>query len=472
VVDNETRLLDRLPHITWLSSSDGTCHWMSSFGLAYVGVGFEALSAMQWTSFVHPDDVAPALARFAESSVQRQPFRSEQRLRRADGLFRWHAIAGTPVVTDDHVTSWIGTAIDIQDHRDLQTRADQALRLDAIAALAAGLAHQFNNWLAVIVANEAFLRSTARFDDMEALDGILLASDRITNLVGQLGAFPRVDRTRILALDASIQENAALLRNVAGSRLQLDVSLQSSNATVACEIAHLKQILITLLERARDATGGMGSVRIRTRTVEPNVVLDVHDDGPALSPLILERIFEPFTTTVEASGLGLHVTNQLVHALGGSIEVTSDAGGTTFSVSLPRARRRDPDPVDLRGAGEVILLVDDMPEVLSTLERATKHMGYVVRTASNGAAALALVEREAIDVIVSDISMPVMNGIELATRAIANHGSIVILMTGHDDTSATSALEGIPVLRKPFTIRELALMLQQVLRARRDGQRA
>ncbi len=458
VADEERVLLDRLLHITWIASSDGACQWLNAFGLSYFGVPFEKLAGLRWTSYAHPEDVSHVLSMIVESGRSGAHGYAEQRLRRADGEYRWHAISATPLVENGHVVL-VGTAVDIQARRDAELHHARAERLTAIAALAAGLAHQLNNWLAVIVANESWLRTHVSHLDAEALDKIRHAAQRITNLVGQLGGFPRVDATQRLAVDRALRAMTGLVEDTVGSDIQVELDLCASNAIVACDVLHLRQIVLTVVERTREATEPTDRITLRTSSESDHICLDITDHTTHFSPFVEEHLFEPFSTTIEPAGLSLHSMRQLVLALRGTVALVSLPDGMTFRVTLPRVHLDS--PLVPRPPNGVLLIVDDMPDIRDALARVARRLGYAVETASGGEAALALIAKTPIDIVLSDISMPGMNGFALAER-VRDRGIPVLLMTAYDDTRAVPGGAQVPILRKPFSSDELAATLATV----------
>jgi PAS domain S-box-containing protein len=395
----------------------------------------------------------------------------------------------------------LGTIFDMTDRRRLQEQLLQAQKMEAIGRLAGGIAHDFNNLLTAVSGYTELLLGRLSDGDPgreHALE-IRQAGQRAAALTQQLLAFSRrqVLEPRVLDLNSVISDMERMLRRVIGEDIDLTASLDPSLWRTRADPSQIEQAILNLVVNARDAMPRGGRLTIETGNAElderytdryasfrpgPHVMLAVSDTGVGMSPELQARLFEPFFTTKElgkGTGLGLSTTYGIVKQSGGSIWVYSEPGqGTTFKIYLPRCddpldRREEPAPPATRTptGTERVLLVEDEPEVRRLVERLLRMNGYAVVSAPGPAEALAAVRagQEGVDVLVTDVVMPGMNGRELA-RALASRvpGLRVLYMSGYTDAAIAQQgiLEpGTAFLSKPFTPDGLARKLREVLDA-------
>jgi two-component system cell cycle sensor histidine kinase/response regulator CckA len=399
----------------------------------------------------------------------------------------------------------LGTIFDMTDRRRLQEQLLQAQKMEAIGRLAGGIAHDFNNLLTAVSGYTELLLGRLADGDPgreHALE-IRQAGQRAAALTQQLLAFSRrqVLEPRVLDLNSVISDMERMLRRVIGEDIDLTAALDQSLWRARADPSQIEQAILNLVVNARDAMPRGGRLTIETGNVElderytdryatfrpgPHVMLAVSDTGVGMSPDLQARLFEPFFTTKElgkGTGLGLSTTYGIVKQSGGSIWVYSEPGqGTTFKIYLPRCedpldRREEPAPPAPRPptGTERVLLVEDEPEVRRLVERLLRMNGYTVVAAPGPAEALAAVRAaaESVDVLVTDVVMPGMNGRELA-RALASRvpGLRVLYMSGYTDAAIAQQgiLEpGTAFLSKPFTPDGLARKLREVLDAPAAG---
>jgi PAS domain S-box-containing protein len=394
----------------------------------------------------------------------------------------------------------LGTIFDMTERRRLEEQLLQAQKMEAVGRLAGGIAHDFNNLLTAVSGYTELLLGRLPEGDAgreHALE-IRHAGQRAAALTQQLLAFSRrqVLEPRVLDLNTVISDMEKMLRRVIGEDIELTASLDQSLWRTKADPSQIEQAILNLVVNARDAMPRGGRLTIETGNVEldekygdryaalrpgPHVMLAVSDTGVGMNAELQARLFEPFFTTKElgkGTGLGLSTTYGIVKQSGGSIWVYSEPGqGTTFKIYLPRCedpldRREVPPPAPGPPSGtERVLLVEDEPEVRRLVERLLKMHGYAVVAAPGPAEALAAARGgdEPIDVLVTDVVMPGMNGRELA-RALSTRlpGLRVLYMSGYTDAAITQhgILEpGTAFLSKPFTPDALARKLREVLDA-------
>lgn len=381
---------------------------------------------------------------------------------------------------------------DIRDQIRLENQVAAVTRLQAVGQLAGGIAHDFNNLLTAILGHAEQLLD--RFADAgpehDAVTEILKNGQRGANLVGQLLAFARQQpqHRQLLCVSDLVNDLRPLLVKLLGPAIDLDIVAPKGKFAVRADLGQLEQVIVNLAVNARDAMDGNGSVVITIADIPRRdvaalgyemmpaidfVAIDVTDTGSGIPPEIAAKIFEPFFSTKpqgQGTGLGLSTVYGIVKQSDGYIFAKAGPGGrgTTFSLYLPgRPRPAAPaaaretvkaeaDPVP---AGRRVLLVEDEPSVRAVFARGLERKGCVVTAAGDAMAALALLrDGEAFDVLVSDVMMPGIDGVELAFEAARMRPDMgIVLMSGyaelprHRDADA----RGIRFLAKPFALAEL-----------------
>ncbi len=391
------------------------------------------------------------------------------------------------------------TLHDITRRKQLEVQLREAQKLEAVGRLAGGVSHHFNNLLTVIIAHGEFVRqgldpaSTLRPD----VERILAASRQAGELTRQLLAFGRRQHAmaQAVSLNDLLTEMRAVLRHLLGEDITLELKLAPDLGDVRADPAQVEQAIVNLLSNARDAMPAGGVLAIETAEVDlaegastgylqahagRYVRLTIRDTGVGMGPEVREHLFEPFFTTKpvgKGTGLGLPAVYGIVEECGGCIDVTSEPGrGTTFTIYLPRLERAarevgSPDlPPTVRGS-ETILVVEDEDAVRAPLVQALKALGYAVLEARDGEEALRLCREStgAVDLVLTDVVMPRLNGRELAAQLGREHrGLRVAYMSGHpeDTVDALGALdEDAPLIRKPFTTNAIARAVRRALDA-------
>jgi two-component system cell cycle sensor histidine kinase/response regulator CckA len=379
---------------------------------------------------------------------------------------------------------------DIATQRGLEEQLRQTRKMEAIGLLTGGVAHDLNNILTIIEGFATFLGRSIAPASREYPDllGIRQATERAAGLTQQLLAFSRPQAAQLEVLDLSglVRETTGLLARLLGEHIRLQLQVAAEPAFVHGDRGELSQVLINLAVNARDAmpTGGTLSVSTYVDTAARRAVLTVRDTGHGMDASTRERLFEPFFTTKpagEGTGLGLATVHGIVSRLGGRIEVDSAPGeGAVFRVVLPTtetspAQPRVEEPGELRGR-EAVLVVDDEPQIAELAARTLLRYGYTVVEASGpGAAMVAFAEQTGrIDLLLTDVVMPGMNGPALAGRLRLQDPDLAVLyMSGYTDhPSAGAGGHDAPLLAKPFTPPQLAGAVRALLdrrRAERSG---
>ncbi|MCU1279323.1 MAG: domain S-box protein, partial [bacterium] len=369
---------------------------------------------------------------------------------------------------------------DVTERKQLEQQLRHAQKMDAIGRLAGGVAHDFNNLLTAIRGFAQLLLDQLPPDGAarDAAHHIQRSAVRASSLTSQLLAFTRRQphQPRVVELNDVVGSMGALLRRVIGEDIELALVLQPDLGFVRVDPGQVEQVLLNLAINARDAMAQGGRLSIATSNVDDNdgahVRLTVRDSGTGMNEETRLRIFEPFFTTKEVgkgTGLGLSIVYGVVVQNGGSISVdTAPGAGTTFHVLLPRvdgpveAEPTTPLPRSPSQRGrETILLVEDDEDVRDFVHYVLRAAGYDVLPAANGSAALAIAESHAgpIHLLLSDVVMPQMNGVDLAERLLPLRPAMrVVHMSGYPGERIARHGQmpaGVPFLQKPFSAEAL-----------------
>ncbi len=380
----------------------------------------------------------------------------------------------------------------------LEAQLHQAQKMEAIGNLTGGMAHDFNNMLGVIIGNIDLLRDLKGDDpDIDELTHEALdAAFRGADLTRRLLAFARQQPLRPQHVDVNelVSGITRLLRRTIGEDIEISLDLTAELWPVVVDPAQLEASLTNLATNARDAMPDGGRLMIATgnRTLDADyaaqhaevvaggyVMLEVSDTGSGMTPDVMHRIFEPFFTTKsrdKGTGLGLSMVFGFIKQSGGHIGVYSEPGiGTTFRLFLPRVAK-DVVIVEesvatplLHGRGESVLVVEDNAALRRVVTRQLGELGYRVLAAENAAAGLELLDRQSVDLLLTDIVMPGgINGRELARRARQRWPDIKIVFTSgfsearlNGDTGPLAACT--PLLSKPYRKEDLASAAREAL---------
>jgi two-component system, cell cycle sensor histidine kinase and response regulator CckA len=382
----------------------------------------------------------------------------------------------------------------------------QSLKMEAVGKLAGGVAHDFNNLLSVITGYSELLltRTGPRNPARREIEEIHKAGERAAALTQQLLAFSRrqILKPKVLRMDEVAENLGKMLRRLIGEDIDFATELRGDLWTVRADPSQIEQILMNLCVNARDAMPAGGKLVVSTAnvTLESPLVereltiptgryatLRVADNGSGMGEEVLSRIFEPFFTTKDlgkGTGLGLATVYGIVKQSEGYIRVVSAPGeGTAFTVYFPAAEGKEPETKEDRTVTEcgapagkwTILLAEDEEMVRELAIEIFQGAGYTVLDAPNGAAALAICDRHEgrIDLLVTDLVMPGMSGIELARRVCDSRPGIpVLFMSGYSE-DAKQRLgdldEGRAFLQKPITPTKLSRKVREIFSERAGG---
>ena len=491
-------IIDAEPACVKLVSPEGVLIHMNRAGLGILGA--ESLSQVAGhavTELVHPGD-REAFLSLHRSAAAGQPGRCEFRMIGLDGRARWmdsravpfDAGAGTGPSAVLSVTS------DVTERKNLEAQLRQSQRLEAVGRLAGGVAHDFNNLLTAILGFcDVAAAQLGEHPAQKDLDEIRNAGERAVQLIQQLLAFSRKQllKPRVLDINASIERLVTLLPRIIGEDITISVELEPRLMHVLVDTTQLDQVMLNLAVNAREAMPTGGSLRIATSntvlrtppfsepgTFEPGpfVVLKVSDTGAGMDADTRASVFEPFFTTKETgTGLGLATAYGIVRQSRGFVTVDSEpAQGTTFTIYLPATTELAEEALQApsvvaSGGTETILVVEDADGVRQLVCRSLTALGYAVIAASGGEEALQLASTGTpIDLLLTDVVMPKMNGVELAQRLRDSRPLVpVLFMSGYDDGLRRRRMAKehlLTLLQKPFTAEELHQAVRKALDSR------
>jgi len=420
--------------------------------------------------------------------------------KRKNGNF-YPALMSVAPIYNDHgeTTHFVSFQQDMSEYQQMEENFLQAQKMEAMGTLVGGIAHDFNNVLAAIQGN-IYLSKRALENQPEVgdkLDSISLLSSRAAGMVKQLLTFARRDRIEmnIFSLNSFIKEAYKLAKTAIPENIELICNPCQENLIIDGDTTQLQQVLMNLLNNARDAVSHVSQPKITCtlkpftatdefKNTHPNInavrfaQLSIKDNGYGISQENLNKIFEPFFTTKEVgkgTGLGLAMVYGAVQSHEGILMVESEIGvGTTFNIYLPlqeslEIQNQEKNTVAVRGQGETILLVDDEEGIRDTTDEVLSNLGYKVLKAKNGEEALNTFKshQKNIDLVITDIVMPNMGGFDLATSLQQLGTNVpIIFATGYDQMDVINhdneMYSGV-IMNKPFTFEELSQSIRAMI---------
>jgi len=438
---------------------------------------------------------APDIA--LETALEQGKFEAEAQRVRKDGSLFWAHVLIDPIYNEagEHV-GFAKITRDVTEKKEGELelrRTQEALlqsqKLQALGELAGGIAHDFNNLMTVMRGSADFLLKQPDLPiekRIRYLNVMLETAERATSLTSQLLAFARRQPLEPEVIDLSVRLDAMgeMLQRTLGSPYELTLDLAPGLWTVEVDPAGLEAALLNAVLNARDAMPSGGQITIstrnRTRDEGDGVLLAIQDTGEGIAPETLKRVFEPFFTTKatgKGTGLGLSQIHGYAVQSGGSARIESEVGqGTRVELWIPRtlkehAREAAPEAQMKLPDGLRVLLVEDSEHVRYFAHQLLDDLGCRVLEAENGREALALLQENEVDLVFSDIVMPVMSGLELAGEVKRSHSHVpVLLASGYSSKQFIPRDDReFPILRKPYKLGTLAASINQLLERSEQG---
>ncbi len=499
-------LVKNATDILLIINPDGTQRYVSTVAERITGFPVSELKGRSIDSVIHPEDMNAIKAAWSQA-VENPEKTVTVQYRHIHKSRQWiclEAVAQS-YLNEPAINGIIACVRDITERKkteevtkNLQLQLAQAQKMESIGRLAGGVAHDFNNMLGVILGHaEMALEELPPTLPLYAnLQEISKAASRSADLTRQLLAFARKQTVapQVLDLNETVEKMIKMIRRLIGEDIKLTWLPGNNLQSVKIDPSQIDQILANLCVNSRDAISDMGEVTIRTESTifdeqycddHPGyapgeyVMLAVSDNGEGMDAETLSLLFEPFFTTKElgkGTGLGLATVYGIVKQNKGFIDVDSKPGeGTTFRIYLPQ-HAPDPDKIAKQGVAkqnerghETILLVEDELMILNMTTMMLRHQGYHVLSAATPAEAMHLADRYAgeIDLLMTDLIMPEMNGRDLATNLLSLYPNLKCLfMSGYtnDAIAHHSVLEkGVHFIQKPFLLKNLTAKIREAL---------
>ncbi|NTU68611.1 MAG: PAS domain S-box protein [Chlorobiaceae bacterium] len=458
-----------------------------------------------WLEIVIPEDRDAVRHAVHDALANGADFTAIWRTKTTDGTIRWIMSKGTPFrESDGTITRHVGIVVDITDRKkeeekkqQLETQLRQAQRLETIGTLAGGIAHDFNNILTPILGYAEMGLLTFADDEagQEYFREIMLAANRARNLVSQILAFSRAQEITpsLVSVPAVIDEALKLLRPSIPTSITIDRKIDRSCGNILADPSQIHQVVVNLCTNAYQAMDeAAGTIHIALEEVVPDgetlkalpaphadryALLSIADTGIGMDKATIERIFEPFFTTKspqKGTGLGLSVVHGIITGYNGMITVNSSpAKGTAFRIYLPvidgHAEHEDPEPALATGNAS-IMFIDDEPASTRMITLMLTKLGFSIQAFNSPLEALDCFRKEPFrfDLVITDLTMPMMNGVGLASEIHKMRPDLpIVLMTGYGrDLENIKAISwhGIrKFIKKPVKMSELSSTISEVI---------
>lgn len=446
-------LAESIPQLVWTANREGALLDVNQRWTEFTGVTLEQVRITGWEAVVHPEDLPILSQRWNEAVQQKTAYQAEGRMRRADGIYRWHLHQAIPQKNErGEIVKWFGTATDIEAQKQLEIERHRLLEQEQAARSAAERANRIKDEFLAVLSHElrsplnpilgwTKLLQTRKFDETktaQALATIERNARLQTQLIDDLLDVAKILRGKLSLKVTSVNLSFAIesaIETVRTAAIAKSISLNSvlpNIGQVSADAARLQQIVWNLLSNAIKFTGNHGQVNITLEQVGNLAEITVKDTGKGINPEFLPYIFESFrqedasiTRKYGGLGLGLAIVRQLVEAHGGTIVADSpgEGLGSTFTVRLPllnvepeikHTNELPPQELDLTGIR--ILAVDDDPDARELLTVLLTQYGAEVLAVASAEQALATLESFSPDVLVSDIGMPQVDGYTLIQK--------------------------------------------------------
>lgn len=439
-------LADGIPHMIMTGDAHGHIDYCNRRWTSYTGLSLEQTQAGDWKSAVHPEDFARNIGHWADAVAKGCEYEIEYRLKRAsDGAYRWHLERGSPLKdADGKIVKWLASSTDIEALKQAQASAESANH--AKSEFLSSMSHELRNPLNAILGFAQLLASESpppTASQQASIDQILKAGWHLLELINEVLDLARIEAGQAslspepVSVVDTLHECQAMLEQQALKRaVRMRFPAVEPPCFVRADRTRLKQILLNLLSNAIKYNREQGSVEVQVTTAEHRVSVSVRDTGAGLTPERLEQLFQPFNRLgheagpVEGTGIGLVVARRLAELMGGTIDVESTPGvGSVFRMELPAAappamageHAETAAPAWSSTAApstmHTLLYVEDNPANLKLLEQLVARRADVhLLSAATGTLGVELARTVLPEVIVMDIHLPDINGIEALRR--------------------------------------------------------
>ncbi len=489
-------LTEAIPQLVWTADAQGRVEYANSRLREFSG---QAGDVWHLSELVSEEDRAAFDLQWWLAPDTGAAFIAEVRLKRHDGVYRWHLVRAVPNRSSDHETvKWFGTLTDIEDQKRAEEALRQSQKLESLAVLAGGIAHDFNNLLTGIMGGASFVSdSLAPGPARSMLDVVVRSSERAAHLVQQLLAYAGKGSAELEAVDLGriALDTTDLVRASFSRQLHFTADSATGLPPVRGNVAQVQQIVLNLVVNAAEAIGDRaGSVTVMTGlesldtgNAAANILgyapkpgdyvrLEVCDTGAGMDVVTLARIFDPFFTTKFAGrGLGLAALQGIVRSMEGAIQVRSVPGeGSTFRVLLPAMEGlcvagSQRVPSDQSSMPTAILLIDDDEGVRKVAAASLRRHGHEVFTARSGTEGLGKFQEQqaVLGLVMLDLGMADMAGDRvLRELRVLSPDLPVVILSGYAERDIASRFAGLNVKRflaKPFTVEALEDTVEEVL---------
>ncbi len=514
-----------MPNQVWAALPGGEIDWVNDQTLGYSGCTLADLVGSGWLRTVHPDDAVRVWRAWSEAIATGERYQAELRLRRHDGAYRWHLARAMPIRgADGTVTQWVGSSTDVEDERvareklealnetleqrveertreraALEDQLRQSQKMEAVGQLTGGIAHDFNNMLAAILGSVQLSKKRVDEGKLASVPRLLELAEgsirRATALTQRLLAFARRQPLNVepVAVDALMRSLEDMFVRALGPSIRLQLLIADDLWTARTDAAQLESALLNLAINARDAMPGGGRLTVEALNGHLDeryaarhadlragdyLVIKVTDTGTGMPPDVLAKAFDPFFTTKplgQGTGLGLSMVFGFIKQSGGHLRLHSLPGqGTTVTLYLPRESAEPIDTSDtvsafgqLGASGETVLLVEDDPTLRSLQAEVLTDLGYRHFTAEDAPSALRILNSDRkVDLLLTDVGLPGMNGRQLADLACQIRPDMpIVFLTGYAGQPTDEPFLGpnMYVLGKPIEVGVFAATLRSVL---------
>lgn len=506
-VEARTRERDRIWTVSQdmlvVADSQGVWQNVNPAATAILGWSQSELIGRTSESIEHPEDATRTDSERAHLAAGGVTARFENRIRHKDGTYRW--LSWTAASHEGLIYAVARDITDEKEAADLLRRTEEALRqsqkMEAVGQLTGGIAHDFNNLLQGIMGSLDLVQrrlADGRYGDVERyIDGAMASANRAAALTHRLLAFSRRQpldpkSVRVNSLVVSMED---LIRRTMGERINLELALDDGLWATLCDQNQLENTVLNLSINARDAMPEGGTLRVETNNVHLGsdyaaregdvapgayVCIAVTDTGTGMTPDVIARAFDPFFTTKptgQGTGLGLSMIYGFAQQSDGHVKIISEVGkGTTIKLYLPRHDAEQEASVDaeqaveepVAGSGQVVMVIEDEPLILMLILDTLEELGYKSIDASDGPSGLRILQSsQRIDLLITDIGLPGLNGRQVADAArLVRPDLKVLFMTGYAEAAAKGDVmlsPGMEMITKPFVIDTFMQRIRELL---------